>query len=746
MSQKYTVISSTTTGDRLLNVGQAITQLSTGAVVFLGYDPAATTPNQVKLYASSDHATITTVSTVTAGQSGVFGLSALPQSLAICRDASDNIYVIGFPYTGDWGDISAKAHTKGTGLTWSPQGFGTDAFASHPGTYMTGVAARWCNTGGGKNGAGHIFAIFNNSNGDNFSSVLDAGQLLVGECNLTDSAKNPTFLGTGNSAVDGSNIDIAPDGFGATSGLAVIGQNTTHATVGAWGVSSSGKLTASTGLAVSLTTGTLSSTTKLRIVRYYPGQWAVFTPSPTSGHVRCNVYSSSAFQGYVDSGTASSFPTPSATLSWDVIAAPSTLLLQQVWLFGWSTGTATTMLRAPFNVTAPATPTLGTVVSDDTSVGAGTPTTIRSVQDPVDNLHSDYQGYSSVTPYALVGDYSALLASPSAPVLVTPANNSVAALASGGTVSWTFTSSVPGDAQTVYYFRRQTIGGAYQWWDGAAWQSTEQAVTSAAQTITFATSLWTAGTIYNWSVKTTGSTGLVGPYAADNQFTVANPSPSTPTLTSSYDPVLNRVTLTFHSSDSTGTTGSIEFSDDGGVTWNFLRFCTALTVYPGTSTAYDVEAAPGATRQYRARSWTVAPQSFSAYVTTNATPSVSTFWLRDVTGSLGSVTLKVLKGSLLTSFPEPATEHQPLGRADAIVVFDVMGLEDGAATVWTQNAADEATLMALLLSQKTLLIQTPDNRQWYVRMTGPRPTAQPYIVQPGQYREHALTWKGQQRP
>ena len=346
------------------------------------------------------------------------------------------------------------------------------------------------------------------------------------------------------------------------------------------------------------------------------------------------------------------------------------------------------------------------------------------------------------------GDFSTISSNPYPPLLVTPLNNAIAPISTGGTFDWDFTSPVIGDAQTAYNFRRQVSGGAYQWWDGAAWQSTSQTVTTASTLITFPTSQWTAAATYTWWVQSVGAApnnNLSG-YSSGFTVTVANPAPATPTLTATYDATLNRTALTLHSGDATGPTGSIEFSDDAGLTWNFVRFCTALTIYPGTTTAYDYEAPGGATRQYRGQSWTGAPQSFSAYATANATPTISQFWLRDVTGSVGNVNLNVLPGSLATHFPEANTQHQGLGNKAATVIADVIGLEDGAVTVWTMSTSDETGLLALLLAQQTLLLQAPDGRAWYIRIVDNRPTDVPYLYRAGTYRTHALVWRGQPRP
>jgi hypothetical protein len=753
-----------TVGDRLLNTGDDARHLSTAqGVVFLDYDPGLTAPNQVSLKLAANHTSTPTV--IASISSTNFSVSGVPQALALALDSSDNIYVVGQDNGSDTDTFGFQAFKKGAGYTWTAEPYISPGPDATEGNDLSGFAVVWCNTGGGTGSAGHLFIICDDTTGNDYVCIVDAGKVLTGTQSgaITKCTQNPAFMGAGSaSAAAGSNLDLSANGFGASSGLAISGTTTTTVTVGAWGVTTSGALTTGGGLVHTTTTGTLSTTTKTRLVRQSANLWAaVYRSTGTPAQLSVQTFSSSALLGTLAAlGTPSNFPAQGASLSWAVCAGP-TSPTSLIWIFGWSTLAANldSLLRLSVNATIPSTPTVGTVVTDNASVSGGGASadmsTLRIVKEPIDALHIDWQAYKSTTTYGLYGYYTALPASPSLPWLTSPGSGSINALSGGNlTLAWLFQSGVVGDAQTGAYVRRQLSGSGYQWWNGASWTAQQAGATGGSEIVvsglttaqSVSASTWTAAAVYSYSVQTIGATGLLSGYASAVSFVIANVAPATPTLTANYSATTNITTLTLHSGDATGPTGSIEFSDDGGVTWTFVRFCTALVINPGTSTAFDEEAPSGATRQYRARSWTGYPTSYSAYATATATPAITQFWLRDVTASLGSVNLMVLPGSLSTKRPEASTQHQGLGNPAAIVVADVIGLEDGQGVFWTLSASDEAALQALLLAQYTLLLQAPDNRQWWIRVVGDRPTDVPYLYRPGTYRQHAIVWRGQARP
>src|SRR5665213_2117150 len=123
MAAKYTAASNATAGDRLLNVGQAALQLSDGSLAMLVHDPAQAAPNRVSLQvvpapAHTTPQTIATLSTDVASNTANFVLGGYVQSLALCRDSSDNLFVVGADnVSGDLDQIGVQAFVKGSGLT-----------------------------------------------------------------------------------------------------------------------------------------------------------------------------------------------------------------------------------------------------------------------------------------------------------------------------------------------------------------------------------------------------------------------------------------------------------------------------------------------------------------------------------------------------------------------------------------------------------------------------------------------------
>jgi hypothetical protein len=439
---------------------------------------------------------------------------------------------------------------------------------------------------------------------------------------------------------------------------------------------------------------------------------------------------------------------------------------------------------------------------------------------------------------------------PPSPTLNTPYSGQNMDVSGGVTLAWTYNQSAAGTTQTGYQARRAT-GGAYHYWNGSNWTSASP-VTVNVSTQSAATTGWSNGNTYNWSIATKDSNGL-GAFAADYILNAVGPptvSVTAPTGTATTDPVahiawtpttpagseatwraivytaaqygaggfapgvgpnawdsllqggtavaVNSTALTnatyraYVQISQTGglvsawafsgfvinctvpptptlvaaldspnvrnvltvTAGagsqpvSVQYSDDLGVTWTPVRNGTAIATGGGNvATIYDYEACPLVPRGYRAMAQTalLVPSLWSATVTvTNTTPG---FWLSDPLTPQSAVRIYLQDGIQLdTNFPESLTIHRPPGRPDAIVISDVVALEEGGGTFWTRSVADEAALMALLLQQKTLLFQSYDGRQWYIRITSPRPTANPFTIDAGSLKVHVLTWVGQNRP
>src|SRR4029077_15767525 len=296
-----------TAGDRLLNVGGCAKHISDGSLVFLEYDPGATAPNQVTLMLAANHTSTPVV--IAYISSDNFSVSGVPQALNLIVDGSDNLYVLGQD-TGLVDHFGVQAFLKQSGHVWNQGSYVRKGPSALGGFDLNGFAAVWCNTGG-TSGAGLIVSIFDDTVGNDWFLVIDAGlaQQGIADDLVASLTKNPSFLG-GAGISTGSNLDLSTDGLGASTGLAISATTATTLTVGAWGVTSKGTRPTGGGLIDNETCGTLSASTKLRIVRQSANLWVAFYRSTgTPAQLTARTYSSSAKLGVVLAlGTPGNFP------------------------------------------------------------------------------------------------------------------------------------------------------------------------------------------------------------------------------------------------------------------------------------------------------------------------------------------------------------------------------------------------------------------------------------------------------
>src|SRR4029077_19323371 len=196
------------------------------------------------------------------------------------------------------------------------------------------------------------------------------------------------------------------------------------------------------------------------------------------------------------------------------------------WVFGWSTQAShlDDLVRVSVNVSTPSAPTVsaGSTLDNANVSGGGAAadmTTLRTVKEPVDALHIDWQGYKSTTTYGLYGYYSTTPPSaPNPPPLTSPTAGSIDALTAGNlALAWNFPSPVIGDTQTGAYVRRQLAGSGYQWWNGASWTAQQAGATGGNEIVvsglttamTVTTGTWVAASVYSYSVQTIGGTGVL---------------------------------------------------------------------------------------------------------------------------------------------------------------------------------------------------------------------------------------------
>lgn len=118
-------------------------------------------------------------------------------------------------------------------------------------------------------------------------------------------------------------------------------------------------------------------------------------------------------------------------------------------------------------------------------------------------------------PYSTSAANFTINRAPTAPTLGVP-DNTVANLRGGYTFPWTH-NDVDLQEQALYAFMR-TRGTTTQWWDGAAWVTTEFYVSSAAMSVAFLAGFWPSG-LYTWTVSTADIFGTKSAYAVARRIT-----------------------------------------------------------------------------------------------------------------------------------------------------------------------------------------------------------------------------------
>lgn len=595
MAQKFVTASNATAGSRLNKVGKAAVQISSGVLAYLVHDQT----NFLLRHSGSDHATDTAIATLTIAN----GFWSATNPVALCVDADDNLYAVGFGGTGSQPQrVRAQCWTKGAGLAWTQQAVLTGAADLLTTGSADELHAVWCGTGGGTNGKGHILLAGRRS-AQTFYAILDAGALIAGAGVLVvNQGSSPVFLGAGNGGIGPEVVDLSPDGFGATQGICISGDGGSAAVrVGKWAVSSAGALSTDATITSTITVGTTTSS-KARAIRYASNAWAVIVPSDTAaGRYKVGRWSFTAqLTAFTDSGAPTSMPLNAAALGWDAFLDPITA--SKVWIIALGTLAAgsTPVWRLGVSVGSGVTFD-GAATADDTLTNTQTAQVgLRAVKSPRASI-VDWQQYvqTAATPtYALDADYTAFNTAPNAPTNLAPANNATEDMAAGYTQQGVFSDPDASDTMSAYALRRKTTG-AYEYWNAgtALWQGTEvwnalSVANGATFSVVFAAGKWTNATTYFWSFATKDAAGVSGPYAAD--FTVNASTAAVVTVTGPASPVTttSRPDITWSLADP---------ESDAQQTYDVRIESGAYGVVPGAGTAVmstgELPSAP-------ARSWT----------------------------------------------------------------------------------------------------------------------------------------------
>lgn len=512
MSQKYALLSGATSLNRVTPLGSAH-QLSDGSLVFIGYDPSA---GSCAIWHTADRATVSKVGTIPTGTTtGTF--TAPTQSsrkMALAVDASDNLFVVGGSHPGSSYFFAAQAWVKQAGGTWTARN------VAHLGSATSGqpssIDVVWCNTGGGTGGAGHLLML--TCLGNAAGRTVDAGVLVA----LTsgNSASFTAEVGAPG-LVNSLSADLSPDGFGATSGLAVTPDTSSlTAQVNAWSMTSGG-----TPSFIALTqTGSKYAVDGFalgRAVRLSPNLWAVFTPQSTGSYLVARYSSTAQLTAQTSAGTPTNMPLVSVGRGWDVFLDTSTA--GRCWVIAYDPSGTGAVYRLPVDLSGGITwgtaaslaDTLSPFVSGAAAGLTATKEPRQTIADWLVNVETD------ATPtYALYGDYTLLNNPPNAPALTGPADSVTIDLTSTNRFSWTFSDPDAGDSQSAFDLRYSSDGGS-------TW--TTVSGTTPNQYVDVASGTFAAGS-YEWRVRTYDSRGSVSSWSSSRFFTAATP-PAAVTIT-----------------------------------------------------------------------------------------------------------------------------------------------------------------------------------------------------------------------
>jgi hypothetical protein len=506
-----------TNRNELRQLGNSLIQLSDGTPVWLEYSGGSYLT--MKAWPAHGAAAVTIANKLSGSGRPVGGIGATYDGtvLALCRDAADNLYVIGRSSGSDV-TLHASAWVKGEGYTWTERTNQT-AIRTTASIDIDYVTATWANTGGGLDGAGHIVLVYAMDAAR--YAVLDAGKLLLGLTGIVTSGA--AFSGlepTGNA-------DISSDGFGATNGLVAVASyaNSNRITISSWSVNAAGALTTATLTAPPLSDD-VADESRVRVVRYAPDRWAlVYCDWFTSDYFRIRRYSST---GPIGASVASDVPVnmpgtlgalPNATWSWLWDAQASPVEPNVVRVFGQHPTTSNVWSLKADLTSGVAWDT--TALPEPHTYGGSSPRGgLRAVKEPLETSFGDFQVYvhrTSVPDYRLISDFHSYAAAPATPTLSSPANASSMDVEVGVTFTWTYNPSETSGMQDAWALRIKPVGGSYTYWNATTgtWDASIAWNVGTATNVAIPFGL-TNGHDYDWSVATREDvSGITGPFAAD---------------------------------------------------------------------------------------------------------------------------------------------------------------------------------------------------------------------------------------
>lgn len=307
---------------------------------------------------------------------------------------------------------------------------------------------------------------------------------------------------------------------------------------------------------------------------------------------------------------------------------------------------------------------------------------------------------------------------------VSPVTNS-----SKPTVAWTFTDT---DGYDQDYYRIKVfpsssyaVGGFDPSTDTPVWDSGVVASSDNSVTIDYHLTDGVTYRAYVIAAKTVSGEAFYSDYTYI-QFLVNTTPPTTPTLSASFNTANNRVFLSASGASVSGSFASqvfqVQRSDDSGTTWGDVIGGSESVPSAGfLSVLFDYAAPRGATAQYRVRS--VGSQSGEVVASNwSATSNVSVsndggWWLKAVTTPALNQGAVGVQGGFSVERVEQAGVFRPLGRGTAVVVTAGLQGEDGKLRIRTGTRATFDGVWLLCCHVGTLLLQTPDGDQRFIRVT-----------------------------
>ncbi|HEY9473081.1 MAG TPA: fibronectin type III domain-containing protein [Mycobacteriales bacterium] len=513
---RLTVLTAPSAG--LLYHSAAMVQLSDGDTAYLQADPTLVA---LKLVTTS---TVADIDAIAVGPA--FGQYALPaglQSLALVRDASDNLYLIGAHGQAPDTQVLVTCYAKGTGNSWTQRAQIAYSIPAYTKGTINNLAAAWHPTAGD----GHIMVVVSHNAGAGKTGqvgyTIAVCESLLADTDGTqtlESGSDPTWLGISSQAgpapytnETGSSLDIAASGnvgvvYTIDDPNKTIAGKYTLGTDGHVLAASSGPFTTSDAVTIAH-----DADAKVRVIPLDASRVAF----AAAGTITVRTYAG-VILGQADLTTQGLNTFPSAdtlrgTAAWDVVYDPAS---NKIWHYYVDITGTTKIKRTGFSLATYQGSGEETAVHTHTSAVVA----LAAPRGTTDERRVEVRlpGGATFT--------DSLNVAPNAPTL-TPKTTFDATKAA--VFGWTFADANPLDTQSAYQLVINNASGASAYDSGK--------VTSATSNHTLPASSLANDKSWQWKVRTWDTAGASGTYSAVAAFsttsagTVAITAPATDNAT-----------------------------------------------------------------------------------------------------------------------------------------------------------------------------------------------------------------------